>query len=456
MKITISKSLTIENAPAPLFGEIRNHLILQNPRWIENEKMGRWNGNTPMLLRYYDASQTGLLEVPRGFFGQLLHLCDQHGITPEIEDRRRTLPEVPFEFSGQLRDFQTDALADILAQDFGTLQAPTGAGKTVIGLAAIAARRQPTLVVVHTKELLNQWMARIEAFLKIPRAEIGQIGNGRQTIGTRITVATVQSLFKCAQDVAPHIGFLVVDECHRAPSRTFTEAVTAFDSRYMLGLSATPWRRDGLTAQIHWYMGDMVHQVDRAALQEQGYILRARIVWRDTAYTTDLDPSDQYSKMLSELTQDPDRNGLVAQDVAREAYNGGGTCLVLTDRKEHAATLRDLLAGFNLDVALLTGDTPKGDREAIVEQLNRGEIKALCATGQLIGEGFDAKGLQTLFLATPIRFDGRVLQYIGRILRPARGKETATVYDYRDQYIGPLVAAAKARARTYREAGAQE
>jgi superfamily II DNA or RNA helicase len=452
MKITIRNSLTIEDTPPDLFGEIRSRLTLENPKWLENQKMGRWNGSTPWLLTFYQETQNGLT-IPRGFIWQLLNLCDRHGINPEIQDRRRTLQQVAFSFHGQLRDFQEKALADILAHDFGTLQAPTGAGKTIIALSTIAARRQPTLVIIHTKELLNQWIARIETFLQIPKTEIGVIGSGKQIIGDRITVALVQSLHKYAEDVAPHIGHLIVDECHRAPSRTFTEAVTAFDSKFMLGLSATPWRRDKLTRLIYWFLGDLVHEVDREALQDEGHILKARILWRETDFETTFDPSEQYSKMLSQLTQDSARNLQIASDVVREARNGGGTCLVLTDRKEHAATLRDLLTGQGIDATVLTGDTPKKDRETTVDRLNAGQIKVLCATGQLIGEGFDAKGLQTLFLATPIRFDGRVLQYMGRILRPAPGKSEAVLYDYVDQ-VGVLQAAARARARTYKDAGA--
>jgi superfamily II DNA or RNA helicase len=453
MKITIQANLTIEESPPDLLAELRSRLTIDNPKWAENQKMNRWNGKTPRLLQFFGQAPEGLT-VPRGFLNHLLDMCHRHGINPEIQDRRRTLPEVDISFHGQLRPFQEKALADILNRDFGTLMAPTGAGKTVVALSAIAARRQPALVIVHTKELLNQWIARIQAFLQIPRQEIGQIGGGKQTIGSRITVGMVQTIYKSARHVAPQIGHLIVDECHRAPSRTFTQAVTAFDCRFMLGLSATPWRRDGLTKLIYWYLGDLVHEVDTTALQEAGHILKAKVIWKDTDYQTDLDPSEQYSRMLSELTQDHERNMLISRDVIREAQNGGGTCLVLSDRKEHVATIRDLVAGHGIDAAVLTGETPRKEREAIVERLNAGGIKVLCATGQLIGEGFDCKGLQTLFLASPIKFDGRVLQYVGRILRPAPGKSEATVFDYLDRNVGPLRAAARARARTYRQAGA--
>jgi superfamily II DNA or RNA helicase len=152
--------------------------------------------------------------------------------------------------------------------------------------------------------------------------------------------------------------------------------------------------------------------------------------------------------MLSELCEDPRRNALIAHDVAREAGNGGGTCLVLSDRKTHVEGLASMLRDKGIPADVLTGDTPNKEREAVVERLNAGKSKVLVATGQLIGEGFDARSLQTLFLATPVKFDGRLIQYLGRVLRPAPGKDKARVYDYTDP-VGVLKAAANSRGRVY-------
>jgi superfamily II DNA or RNA helicase len=222
----------------------------------------------------------------------------------------------------------------------------------------------------------------------------------------------------------------------------------------MLGLSATPWRRDGLSRLIYWYLGDMVHEVDKQALVEAGHVLVADVVWRETDFRPSYDASEEYSRMLSELTQDPERNALIALDVAREAGNGGGVCLVLSDRKAHCEALRALLAGLGVEAAVLTGDLSNGDRQAVVEALDAGQVRVLIATGQLIGEGFDCKELSTLFLVTPIKFNGRLLQYLGRILRPAPGKDKAKVYDYLDP-VGVLQNAARARQAEYMRNGWQ-
>ena len=265
MKFIVSNKICVRGAPETFLSTVKDRLTFSNPRWIENDRHGYWNGKTPKQLKCFEQSKRGLL-IPRGFIRQLIGIAKAQDIRYRLEDRRRTLPEVNIAFHGKLKPFQRIAVKDVLSHDFGILSAPTGSGKTCIALYAIAQRKQPALVIVHTKELLNQWIDRAETFLGIPAREVGIIGDGKHTIGDRITFATVQTLYKCAEEVKNHVGFLIVDECHKAPARTFTEAVTAFDSKYMLGLSATPWRRDKLSRLIYWYIGDVIHEVNSESL----------------------------------------------------------------------------------------------------------------------------------------------------------------------------------------------
>jgi superfamily II DNA or RNA helicase len=451
LTIGITNTLRLKGLPPELKQALMEKLEFPNPKWLENERMGRWNRGTPRLLRFYDKVGPDGLWIPRGYLRQLILLCRRMGIDHRIEDRRPLLPPVDFTFRGQLRPFQEAAVNQMLARDFGTLSSPAGSGKTVMALCMIARRRQSAIIVVHTKELANQWVERIEAFLGIPAAECGMIAGGRAQIGAEITVALVQSLYKCAEEVSKRIGFLVVDECHRCPSRTFTEAVTGFDSKYMLGLSATPWRRDNLSRLIFWHLGDVHHQVEQAELVATGAVLPAEVIVRASSFKPYHDPVGEYSKMLSELTADTARNLLIAGDVARESRESAGVSLVLSDRKAHCQNLQTLLRyRFKVDSELLTGDMPLQQRQEVVERLNAGGVRVLIATGQLIGEGFDCPNLATLFLSTPVRFSGRVIQYLGRILRPAPGKQKARVFDYVDVEVETLVKAAQARQRVYR------
>lgn len=441
--------------PEQIKHTVRQSLRFRNPKWEENSRLGRWNKNTPEVLNFYKESGDDLI-LPRGYMRQLILLCRHNGIAYEIEDRRRMLPEADFSFAGTLKPFQEEAARIMLSKEFGTLSAPTGSGKTVIALYMIAQRRQPALVVVHTKELAFQWQERIENFLRIPKEECGFIGDGRKTVGEKITVAMIQSLYKCAEDISPHIGYIIVDECHRTPSRTFTEAVSGFDARYMLGLTATPWRRDKLSRLIFWHLGDVHHTIEKSGLVEKGHILEAEIVVRETAFKPYYDPVREYSKMLSELTADDERNRLIASDVAQEAASGKGVCLVLSDRKKHCENLQTLLKfKHGIAASLLTGDLGTAQRREVLEGIAQGTVGVVVATGQLIGEGFDCREMSTLFIATPIRFSGRLLQYLGRVLRPAPGKTQAKVYDYVDIHVGPLAAAAAARQLVYHPQNAQ-
>ncbi|MCK4985847.1 MAG: DEAD/DEAH box helicase [Desulfobacterales bacterium] len=452
LKITIKENLQLKNLSPELMELLVEKLQFINPKWLENERMGRWNRGTPKLLKYYDkVGRTGLW-IPRGYIRHLINMCRRQGIKFQIDDQRRKVKPVEFTFRGRLKSFQKIAVDEMLAKDFGTLSSATGSGKTVMALYIIAQRKQPALIVVHTKDLAVQWVERIETFLGIGSEAVGFIGGGKKVIGDKITVALVQSLYKCADEVAENIGFLVVDECHRCPSRTFTEAVSCFDSQFMLGLSATPYRRDQLSKLIFWHLGDKHHEVDKNQLIETGDVLPAKVTFRRTNFTTRYDPVNEYSKMLAELATDTERNILIASDVAGEAARNDGICLILSDRKAHCENLQAMLRyRFKLESELLTGDIDIADRQKVLERINNGQVKAVIATGQLIGEGFDCKDLTTLFLATPIKFSGRLLQYLGRVLRPAAGKKYARVFDYVDVHVETLQKAARARERVYRK-----
>ena len=449
--ITIKENLRLKNVPPEIMETLVEKLEFDNPKWLENHRMGRWNRGTPRTLKFYDkVGRTGLW-IPRGYIRHLINLCRRQGIDFRIDDQRRRLKSQNFVFSGRLKPFQKVAVDKMLAKDFGTLSSATGSGKTVMALYMIAKRKQPALIIVHTKELAAQWIDRIGTFLGIESEDVGFIGGGKKRIGGQITVALVQSLYKCADEVAENIGFLLVDECHRCPSRTFTEAVSCFDSQYMLGLSATPYRRDQLSQLIFWHLGDKHHEVDKSQLIESGDVLPARVEFRTTNFETRYDPVSEYSKMLAELATDTDRNIQIATDVAGEAATNPGICLILSDRKAHCENLQALLRyRFKLPSELLTGDLDIAQRQKVLERINQGHVRVLIATGQLIGEGFDCKDLTTLFLATPIKFSGRLLQYLGRVLRPAPGKKYARVFDYVDVKVDTLRKAAIARQRVYR------
>ncbi len=452
MRCRIAHKLFLSDVPEAVKEKVMAELTLENPKWLENLKMGRTNFRVSRHLKFYSDRKCGGLILPRGYGERLARICADLGEQIEYEDERRMLPEADFSFTGELRPYQLDACQAMLRRRFGTLCAPTGAGKTVCGLSLIASRRQPALVIVHTRDLAMQWVERVEQFLGIPAREVGMIGSGKSRVGERVTVATVQSVYSRAKELKKRIGHLVVDECHRAPSRTFTAAVTAFDCAYSLGLSATPYRRDGLTSLIFWHLGEMHARIDGEDLMDSGAIMRPEIHIRQTEFTSRRDQSEEYGLIIADLTEDAERNVLIVDEVEREVRDGGGVALVLSDRKGHCRELQALLASrHGIEGAVLTGDTPLPERKSLVGRIQDGREKVVFATGQLIGEGFDASNLTSLFLATPVKFSGRLIQYLGRVLRPSVGKLQPKVYDFVDSRVGVLDSAARARAAVYGE-----
>lgn len=437
-----------EGLPSGVMQWLKDELEFVNPEWIRKKKFSRWMGKTPYRLSFLKIAGSGELVLPRGLTAPLLAVLTSEGLSPEVEDETRLLPEVLMNFGKELRPFQTTAVEAILARRFGVLQAPTGSGKTVVALAVAAMRKQPTLVIVHTKELLYQWREQIRACLDIEPEAVGLFGDGHARLGDRISVAIVNSLYRRVPEVNPHVGFLVVDECHKTPARTFTEAVCGFDCHYMLGLSATPYRSDGLTKLIHLYLGQQVHEVGHLSLQHEGQIMTGSVRIRTTDFSYAY--RGNYQAMINRLIADQDRNRLIASDAINEAGRGRGIILVVSDRKDHCEQLERLIRQSGISSRLLTGSLPVEERKKIVEELRTGSIQVVVATLQLIGEGFDLPALSSILLGTPIRFSGRLIQAIGRILRTHAGKEEARIYDYVDK--PPVLRSGfRSRMRVYRD-----
>ena len=428
----------------PFRTALQDKLTIDNPRYHAAKKYGRWVGkNFKQKLFFYEQDGDSIL-FPRGFAAQAVALSKTFmGRGPRIEDMRRRLPEVTFSFQGQLRPYQKEAVDDVMRKHFGVLVAGTGSGKTVMALEVIAQRRQPALILVHSRELMYQWQERIRQFLGV---DAGLIGDGRFDIQP-LSIAIVNTARRRLDELIPCFGHLLVDECHRVPATLFTEVVKRFDTYFMLGLSATAYRReDGLTRLIYLYMGERTHEVDPRKLAESGAVLEPEFIQRATAFKYVF--RGNYQTLMNSLTRNEARNQQIADDITAEAGESEGTLLVVSDRVAHCQKLVKLLAEKGVQANILTGKQSAPERSAVVGALHRGDVKVLVSTLQLVGEGFDAAGLSTLFLTTPIKFTGRLRQVIGRILRPASGKQ-AKVVDYVDEHVGVLKNSARIRRQAY-------
>jgi len=444
-RMTVDSEVCLEEASETLKAAIRQKLTIINPQYQAAKRYSRWIGKKlkPKLFFYHEYGDR--LYFPRGFINQATQLSRQVlGSSPEIIDNRRRLDEIDLTFLGKLRPYQEQAVVAVTKHSFGVLEAGTGSGKTIMALKIITERKQPTLIIVHNKELLHQWRERIAEFLQI---DAGQAGDGKYDIQP-VTVAIVNTARKHLDTLPEQFGHIIVDECHRVPASLFTDVVSSFDSYFMLGLSATAFRReDGMTSLIYTYMGDRLHSVNPRVLEESGAVVRPEYHQKPTEFKFVF--RGDYAKLLKSLAKNEARNSLIAEDVADVIKAGHeGTVLIVSDRVAHCEVLQEKLADRGIESALLTGRVAADERTRIVEEVKNGTIRVLISTLQLIGEGFDCPGLNTLVLSTPIKFEGRLLQVVGRIMRPSENKK-AQVIDYTDINVPLLRRSAAARRQVF-------
>ena len=439
VNIVVSERIRIPTAPLPpmLKKRLTERLIFTNPEYEFRQSRGEWLGNVPPQIHcLYEQRQNYF--IPRGFLHQLLDLCQQFNVNYRMIDRQRTVEQVEFEFHGVLKDYQELAYEDMISRDHGTLVGDAKSGKTVIALYLISRRQQPTIIVVPNVVLLSHWKEKLVRFLNVSSKEIGTIGKGMFKIGPRVTVAHVSALYRRVREVRDKVGHLVVDECHRTPSRTFTQVVSNFDCRYLLGLSSSSQRRDRLSRLIYYYLGDILHQIDSRKATEIRAIFQADVVVRETEFDYPYESSEDYSEMLEALARDQERNRLIANDISREMHEGGGPLLVLTQDEEQDSALKKMLDEKGISTISLDLSTIAEVKSNLDEVLESKEIQVVLANRQLFQKMDPETNFEALFLTTPINFRGEVIRWLQRVLRRDGGRPPMKVYDYVDSKISIL------------------
>ena len=407
----------------------------QNPEFYKAQAMRLSTFGKPRIISCGEDFARHIA-VPRGCIGEVLELLKSHGIQPEGHDERNSGVAVATEFRGRLRPDQEGAAAQMLRHDDGILCAPTAFGKTAVAAWLIAQRKVNTLVLVHRRQLLDQWQARLAMFLDLPPESIGSIGGGKVRRTGIVDVAVIQSLRQknAVQDYVAEYGQVIVDECHHLSAFTFEQVMRAIKAKFVSGLTATPTRKDGHHPIIQMQCGSIRFGMTTKAMTEaspfQHRVLPRLTTFQMQTGTVDATIQDIYRA----LAQNEARNELIVSDV-RAALRDGRSPLLLTGRTDHLLHLADLLGGTSEHLYVLKGGMGKKQRKAIDEAMNAvpvGAPRLILATGSYIGEGFDDARLDTLFLAMPIFWKGTLQQYVGRLHRLLDGKQVVQVYDYVD------------------------
>ncbi|MCK4309363.1 MAG: DEAD/DEAH box helicase family protein, partial [Candidatus Atribacteria bacterium] len=313
LKIIISNylSIPIKDTDEVFYQFFKKNLVIHNPIFYDKRAKGFSTWDTPKMI-YCINSKGGNYIIPRGFLKNIERYLLQNSILFQIEDKSIKTPNKAFRYRFRIYNYQKEALHEVLRNNVGILEAPPGYGKTIIALATLPYRKQKTLIIVHTKELLAQWIQKIGDVLGIEKGDVGIIGGGEEKIGKKITVATYQSLIrKNLKILADKIGYVIIDECHRVPANTFQKVVKEFKARYLLGLTATPFRKDKLQKLMFLYMGEIIHRIDPDKISSELKGVNSILEIRYTDFYPTFEKVKKYKKIIEALTKDENRNNLI-------------------------------------------------------------------------------------------------------------------------------------------------
>lgn len=458
VQVVVADGIYVDRTALPpaLVARLIRLAAFQNPEFFRAQAMRLSTHGKPRIISCAEIHPRHIA-LPRGCLDEAVDLLKSYGIATHIEDKRDSGGPLDLQFVGELRAEQALAAGALLHHDCGVLAAATAFGKTIVAASLIAARGCSTLVLVHRRELLTQWVERLASFLSVDRSDIGVIGGGRRRPTGVIDVAVIQSLVQrgVVSDEIAGYGHLVVDECHHLSAVSFELVARRSRARYVLGLSATVARRDGHHPIILMQCGPVRYRVEHKAHALQSGIDH-RVLVRDTAFrlpTAVAEDRPSITDVYRALTSDTRRNAQIVEDV-RAAVAAGRSPLVLTERRDHLDTLAEQLQDTG-DVIVLRGAMKASERHAVNAALRNdaSRPRIILSTGRYLGEGFDDPRLDALFLAMPIAWKGTLAQYVGRLHRDYNGKRDVVVYDYVDGLVPVLARMSAKRQAGYRALG---
>lgn len=448
-----------QGLPQSLLNRFIRIAAFQNPAFYKAQAMRLPIYDIPRIIGCaYDYSHH--VGLPRGCLDEVIQLLKELKVKHTLQDELFSGKIFNVNFQGALRSEQQNAAATLLQSDIGVLSATTAFGKTVIAAYLIAKRKVNTLIIVHTKQLQDQWVGRLQTFLKIPDKTIGRLGGGRKKVTGLIDVVLIQSLVR-KEDVVEFVGqygYVIIDECHHVSSVNFDKVMRHVKARFITGLSATVIRKDGHHPIITMRCGPIRYRVN-AKQQAIERPFEHHVIVRPTAFRPEKllkeDLRLQFQALCHEIIHDEKRNHLICNDVLN-AVEKGRSPIVLTERNEHLDLLYNLLSSKIVHLIVLCGSLSKREMDEAINRLkliSSEESRVILATGRFVGEGFDDARLDTLFLTLPISWKGTIAQYAGRLHRLHDLKKEVLIYDYTDFSVPMLERMFNRRCKAYEAIG---
>ena len=458
VKILLANLVYVEKhaLPAAMIHHLIQMAAFQNPEFYKAQAMRLSTFGKPRVIHCAEDLPQHI-GLPRGCLEDLKDFFAFHDIRIELLDERFSGNSIDVSFQGTLRPDQEEAAQAILAHESGVLSAPPAFGKTVVAAKIIAGRKVNTLVLVHRRLLLEQWQEKMAAFLDLPPGKIGLLGGGKKNHTGFIDIALMQSMNRKGKvnEIVKEYGQVIVDECHHLPAFTFEHILKQVTAKYVLGLTATPVRRDGHHPIVAMQCGPIRHKIRPQKAAERAPVPHV-IIPRTTRFVLPGDLTDcKIFDLYAALSRDENRNTLIFNDLMG-ALEAGRSPLLLTERRDHLEYFARRVKGFARNVIVLKGGMGQNQRREIREKMKAipdSEERLIIATGRYVGEGFDDARLDTLFLTLPISWRGTLQQYVGRLHRTHDNKRLIAVYDYVDSEVPMLARMYKKRLKGYKAIG---
>ena len=452
-EIVITKSnmlyITLNQLSSKVLNHLRRIASFRNPEFYSKQALRLSTYSTPRIISCAELTEEHLA-LPRGCEDAVVELLKEKGVAFRLDDKTNHGRKISIHFNGGLRKEQQEAVEALTSNNTGILSATTAFGKTVAAIGIIAKRSVNTLILVHTKALLDQWVQRLEQFLvidEIPKVEeskrrrkqslspIGTLSSTGNKLHGIIDIALMQS---CISDnevksFVKDYGMVIADECHHVSAINFEQILKVANAQYVYGLTATPIRKDGHQPIIFMQCGPIRYSAD-AKVQMQNQSFQRLLVPRFTPFRLVSNEDIAFAKVTQQIAEDEYRNILIVRDIL-EVIENGRSPIILTSRTSHVALLAELLQPHCPNVITLVGSDSTKEKCQKMEQLlsiPSSEPLIIVATGKYIGEGFDYARLDTLFLVSPVAWKGIIAQYAGRLHREHEGKQEVLIYDYID------------------------
>jgi len=458
VRVVISNLVYVEKKgmPSDMLDRLIRIAAFQNPEFYKAQAMRLSTYGKPRVISCGESFPEHI-GLPRGCLEEVIRIFKDHGVKIEIQDERTTGQHIDVSFHAELRPEQQDASTQMLAHDQGVLSAPTAFGKTVVGAYMIEKRAVNALILVHRRQLMDQWRERLAAFLDLPSGSIGQFGGGKNNRTGVIDVAVIQSLQRKGnvEDFVADYGHVIVDECHHLSAFTFERILRQVKAKYVLGMTATLIRKDGHHPIINMQCGPVRFHLSAKKAAEASHV-EHKVIPRLTGFAWNRTEHEMtIHDIYAALVTDQSRNELIIRDLQR-VLGMGRSPLVLTSRTEHLDYLAGCLNELCPHIFVLKGGMGAKQRKKLAESLAAVSLKeprVILATGSYLGEGFDDARLDTLLLAMPISWRGTLQQYVGRLHRLHVNKKEVRVYDYADVQVAMLARMYKKRLSGYAALG---